>query len=85
MAVDNLYIANMNTALNSTMIIYCLRRKLRKLEKDREDYLYKLISNNQARIAAMDRIEDLDADAFAFYDRNIIRYKKLINKVKESK
>jgi len=85
MAVDNLYIVNMNTALNSTMIMYCLRRKLRKLEKDREDYLYKLISNNQARIAAMDRIEDLDADAFAFYDRNIIRYKKLINKVKESK
>lgn len=75
----------MNTTLNSTMIMYCLRRKLRKLENDREDYLYKLISSNRSRIAAMDRIEDLDVDAFAFYDRNILRYKKLINKVKESR
>ena len=83
--IETLYIGNMNTTLNSTVVLYCLRRKLRRLRNERADHLYRMIRINPAKVAAMDNVEDLDPVVFSFYDRNILRYEKLIDKIKESK
>lgn len=75
-----LYIDTMR--INNLFTLIKLRRKLRKLENARANHLYKMICTYPAsQIEAISSIESLDPIKFEFYDRNIIRYKKLIEKI----
>lgn len=71
--------------MNNIFKIYCLRIRLRKLKKKRESELSKLILAHPGRIARMDKPEDLDSKLFSDIDRQIAKYRRLIEKViKES-
>lgn len=75
-----LYIDTMR--INNVFTLIKLRRKLRKLENARANHLYKMICTYPAsQLEAIESIESLDPSKFAFYDRNIVRYKKLISKI----
>lgn len=69
--------------MNNIFKVYCLRIRLRKLRKKREQEMSKLILAHPGRIAKMDKPEDLDSKLFAEIDKEIIAYKRLIEKVKK--
>ena len=76
-----LYIDTMR--INNIFVLIKLHRKLRKLENARANHLYKMICTYPAsQIEAIVSIESLDPIKFAFYDRNITRYQRLIIKAK---
>ena len=82
MTKNNLYIDSM---INTTIFKeYCIKRKLRRLNKQRDQSVEYLILVNPSKASACDKIEDMDTVLFEYYDRCINRYQKLLNKIKES-